>query len=511
MPLRFRDARASVKLANIASTRMWPFTSRQRPLTAPLFLFNTLSGELETFVPRGRVVKMYNCGPTVYDYQHIGNMRPYVFADTLRRALELNGYKVKQVINLTDVGHLTGENEGNPDVGEDKVEKKAREEGETVETIVSRVTKAYYEDLDRLNIDRHKIIFARATDHIREQIALVKTLEEKGHTYQIADGIYFDTSKFRSYGKLGNIDIEGLKEGARVEKVPGKRRPTDFALWKFSPKKGIRQQEWGSPWGVGFPGWHLECSAIAMSLLGQQIDIHTGGIDHIPIHHNNEIAEAECATGKQFSRYWLHNAFITVEGKKIAKSVGNTIYVRNIIDRGLSPLSLRLWFLGGHYRSPMNFTWEALEGSQTALVRLHRHFVEELGAKVGSISKKYGEEFRLAINNDLDTPKALAILWEVVKDASLSKEDKRATLLSFDRALGLGLSETNEKLLAMLAGKEHRLVIAEIPADIVELSARREKARTAGDFAEADRIRAEAARQGYQIEDTPLGPRFKKI
>jgi len=490
---------------------MWPFSRTKSPSLPPLVLHNTLSGQDDAFAPLGRTVKMYNCGPTVYDYQHIGNMRPYIFADTLRRALEVNGYKVKQVINFTDVGHLTGDNEGDPNVGQDKVEKKAAEEGLSVEVIVTRVTKAYYEDLDRLNINRGKIIFARATDHIREQIALVKTLEEKGYTYKTEDGIYFDTSKFREYGKLGNIDIEGLKEGARVEKVSGKKNLTDFALWKFSPKNAKRQQEWDSPWGVGFPGWHLECSAIAMSFLGPQLDIHTGGIDHIPIHHNNEIAQSECATGKQFSRFWLHNAFITVEGKKISKSIGNTIYVRNIIDRGLSPIALRLWFLGAHYRSPMNFSWEALEGSQTALVRLHRHFVEDLPTKSGTVDEGLFRAFLEAINNDLDTPKALAIMWDTVKNTTLPDPEKRATLLAFDRVLGLGLSESNAKLLAMLAGKEHRLAIQEIPSEIHTISEEREAARSKGDFAEADRLRALAAEKGYQIEDTPAGPKFKKL
>ncbi len=490
----------------------WLRRRAKKPEAAPpVYFHNTLSGTTEEFTPLlpGRV-RMYNCGPTVYDYQHLGNMRPYVFADVLRRVLESSGFRVKQVINITDVGHLTGDNLGDADTGEDKVEKRAREEGERVSSIVSRVVNAYFEDLDRLLVERRHLTFAKATDHIREQIALIRTLEEKGYTYTIADGVYFDTAKFPGYGKLGKIPLQGLREGARVEENKEKRHPTDFALWKFSPKDVERQQEWDSPWGVGFPGWHIECSAMAMTLLGNQIDIHTGGIDHIPIHHNNEIAQSEAASGKTFARFWLHNAFITVEGRKISKSLGNVIYLRHLIERGFSPIAYRLWLLGAHYRSPINFTWEALESSHTALVRLHRFFVEELPARTGSPIPDFSERFMRAVRNDLNTPEALSILWELVHAKGHEPSDVRATLLQFDAVLGLGLSTASAKLLRILAGKEHRLVVAEAPGDVQKLVASREVARGEKNFAEADRLREQIAKQGFIIEDTPEGPRLHK-
>jgi cysteinyl-tRNA synthetase len=477
----------------------------------PLMLFNTLSGDKEVFVPLpGKMVRMYNCGPTVYDYQHIGNLVPYVFADTLRRTLEYNGYSVKQIINITDVGHLTSD----ADEGEDKLEKSAKKEGRKVTEIIKDVSKAFFNDLKKLDIDITRIEFPRATKHIEAQTRLVQTLEEKGYTYKIKDGIYFDTSKFEGYGKLGNIDIEGLKEGARVEKVVEKKNSTDFALWKFSPKVGVRQQEWKSPWGVGFPGWHLECSAMAMTLLGNQIDIHTGGIDHIPIHHNNEIAQSESVTGKQFVKYWLHSAFITIEGKKIAKSVGNTIYLRNVEDKGISPIAFRYWLLTSHYRSNTNFTWEALEGAGSALFRLHKHFVEKLGlpaqaGKVnGAVLVEYQKKFHEAVNDDLDTPKAIALIWELIKDKEISKEDVRATILEFDKVLGLGFSEGNRKLKKMLALKV--VPHDDLPKEVQKLVDERSKARKEKDWKKADEARTAIQSKGYTVEDTPRGPKVSK-
>jgi len=465
----------------------------------PLYFFNTLTNKKEEFKPlRDSEVRMYNCGPTVYDVQHIGNMRPYVFADVLRRTLEYNGHKVKQVINITDVGHLTSD----ADEGEDKMEKAAAKEGKKAKDIAKEVMKTFLKDIEKLNISVQQILFPKATEHIEEQIVFIKTLEEKGYTYRTTDGVYFNTSLFKNYGKLGNIDLAGLKEGARVEENPEKKNPTDFALWKFSPPKGKRQQEWDSPWGIGFPGWHIECSAMSIKYLGKQFDIHTGGIDHIPIHHNNEIAQSEAVTGKQFVRYWLHNAFITVEGQKIAKSLGNTIYLRNIEDRGISALSYRYWLLTGHYKTPMNFTWETLAGAHTALFKLHRIFVEELGPDNGKIDTTYQQKFHHIINNDLDTPKAVALMWNLVKDDEVSQKNKRATLLDFDRVLGLGLSDTNKRILNLLAGKEKRLSLSDVPQKVQTLVAEREEARNADDWRKADELREKIKTLGYTIEDT---------
>jgi cysteinyl-tRNA synthetase len=476
-----------------------------------LTLFNTLSDKKEIFKPiKDNVVTMYNCGPTVYDYAHIGNLRSYVFADVLRRALLYNGYSVKQVINITDVGHLTSD----ADEGADKIEEGARREGKKVNTIIKLFTKAFLDDLKKLNIGTKKTHFPKASEHIPEQIAFIQTLDEKGYTYRTSDGIYFDTSLLKDYGKLGNIDIKGLKEGARIRKKDEKRNPTDFALWKFSPPAGRpeekRQQEWKSPWGVGFPGWHIECSAMSMKHLGKQIDIHTGGIDHIPIHHNNEIAQTESVTGRKFVNYWMHNAFITIEGQKIAKSIGNTIYLRNIADRGFSPLSLRYWFLTAHYKTRINFTWEALEGASAALFKLHKFFVEKLGTRSGSISITHQQRFNTAISDDLDTPRAIALMWELVKDESVEKGDKRATLLDYDRVLGIGLSGSNRRMVEMLSGRGKQLKIGDLPVVIKKLVNEREKARKNQDWEKADRMREEIEQKGYDIEDTDKRPIISK-
>lgn len=472
--------------------------------TPPLVLANTLSGKTEEFAPlKPPEVRMYNCGPTVYDTQHIGNLRAYVFTDTLRRVLEYNGYTVQQVMNITDVGHLTSD----ADEGEDKMTAGLKREGMAVtlanmQKLGERYTDVFKEDLKQLNI-KPPHTFSRASEHIPEQIALLETLEEKGYTYSTSDGVYFDTSRFPDYGKLGDIDIEALKEGARTDVNKEKRNPADFALWKLDEKLG-----WDSPWGKGFPGWHLECSAMSMKYLGKSFDIHTGGIDHIGVHHNNEIAQSEAATGKPFARFWLHNAFLLIEGRKIAKSVGNTVYLYQIADRGYSPLAFRYWLLSAHYRSPMNFTWEALEAAHTALRRLLSHFVEELGTETGTVNAAAQERFHAAINDDLNTPEAIAVLWEVVKSTDISKADKRATLLDFNDVLGLGLSRADKNMLDIIAGKQKRLSIDEVPDEIQKLAEKRETARTEQDFETADKLRDELAEAGYTIEDTPEGPKF---
>ncbi len=476
--------------------------------SVPLYFFNTLSNKKEEFKVRvGNKVTMYNCGPTVYDFQHIGNMRPYIFADILKRTLTYNGYEVKQVINITDVGHLVSD----ADDGEDKMEKGARKHGKTAQEVANEVTNVFTEDLKKLNVQTNEIIFPKATQHIEEQIVFIKTLEEKGYTYTTSDGVYFNTALFKTYGKLGNIDLEGLKEGARVEENKEKKNPTDFALWKLSRRDEKRQQEWKSPWGVGYPGWHIECSAMSMKHLGKQIDIHTGGIDHIPIHHNNEIAQSEVATGKQFVNYWLHSAFITIDGRKIAKSIGNTVYLRNIIDKGYSPLVYRYWLLTGHYHTQMNFTWDALEGAQKALFKMHRTLTEELGSKNGTISKTYQVKFHTLINDNLDTPRAIALLWDMLKDTKISNEDTRATILHFDTVLGLGLAKSDKQMLNLLAGKERKLSIGEIPSDVKELLTQREEARKNKKWEEADSLRDKIHNTGFEIDDTDKGAVLRKI
>ncbi len=449
---------------------------------------------------------MYNCGPTVYDQVHIGNLRSYIFADTIRRVLLAWHFRVNQVINITDVGHLVSD----ADEGADKMEESAKKKGKKAQDIAAEITELFFQDLDALDIDRAAIQFPRATEYIAEQVALVQALEEKGYTYTTEDGVYFNTTKFPKYGTLGAIDLAGQKEGARVEENPQKKNPHDFALWKFSKKREKRQQEWDSPWGTGFPGWHIECTAMIFKLLGKQIDIHTGGIDHIPVHHNNEIAQAEAATGKRYVKYWMHHNFITIEGKKISKSLGNTIYLHSIADRGYSPRALRYWYLTGHYRSPMNFTWEAIEGANTALMRLNRAYLELAQTKESSAGAaghngdpsakdSFAAAFYAALANDLDTPKAVALMWELLKDDTVSPAAKQASLLMADGVLGLGLSEKRDSV------KIAVVETSDLPEEMQTKLKEREAAREAKDFAKADELRKEIEDAGYEIKDTPEG------
>jgi len=470
----------------------------------PLYFFNTLSRKKEEFVPLHEgEVRMYNCGPTVYSRATIGNMRSYVLADLLRRTLEYNVYTVQQVINITDVGHLTSD----ADEGEDKLEQAASTSGETAQEIAQKYTQLFFDDLLKLNINTKDTQFPRATEYIQQQIAMVETLVDIGYGYQTDDGIYFDTAMFKSYGALGQINDQELAT-ARIEKNSQKRNAADFALWKFSKPEEKRQQEWESPWGVGYPGWHIECSAMSRALLGKQLDIHTGGIDHIPIHHNNEIAQSEVVNKKKFVNYWIHNAFITIEGRRIGKSMGNMITLDQFVDRGFSPLTYRYWLLTAHYRTPANFTWEALEGAQAALKRLHRYFVDELTSNAGSVDNEYQTKFQAFVNDDLDMPKAVALVWELVKDNSVAPEDKRATLLNFDTVLGLGLSEASEKMDTLLQGGDTKIELSDIPNDVQKLIDEREKARAEKDFVRSDELREQILETGYIINDTEDGPRL---
>jgi cysteinyl-tRNA synthetase len=469
--------------------------------TLPITLFSTETRELSYFVPRvpGHV-SMYTCGPTVYDYVHIGNIRSYVFADILKKTLEYNGLEVKHTINLTDFGHLTSD----ADAGEDKMMKGLKRDGKPITLTAMRelsdiYIKAFKHDIEQMRI-KPPTTFSRASDYIAEQISLIETLDQKGYTYETSDGVYFDIAKFPRYGRLGNINLDELQSGARVEENPEKHHPADFAVWK----KGLLG--WDSRYGKGFPGWHVECSAMAIATLGKEIDIHTGGIDHIHTHHNAEIAQSECATGKQFVRYWLHNEFITIDSGKIGKSLGNAITLRQIIDQGFSPDDYRYWLLTAHYRSPMNFSLEALRAAKQALFRLKRYIYEDYHNTATEADTGYLERFHAAINNDLDTPKAIALMFEIVKDTSLTTGQKCATLQEMDTVLSIGLSDSLDTGLATLGIQS----ADELPAAITALVAEREAARLAKNWQESDRLRAELNLQGYTIEDSTDGPKVTK-
>ncbi|MCX6703410.1 MAG: cysteine--tRNA ligase [Candidatus Zambryskibacteria bacterium] len=482
-----------------------------------IYLHNTYTNTDELFTPIQKgVVSMYNCGPTVYNYAHIGNMRSFVFADTLRRMFEWNGYTVKQIMNITDVGHLVGDG----DAGEDKVEKMARAAGKTAAEVTLFYTDAFMKDLEALSINPAHITFPKATEHIPEQIAMIQDLEEKGFTYVISDGVYFDTAKFPDYGKLGHINLAGLEDGARIGENNEKRNLTDFALWKFSPRVPLgedniiekRQQEWESPWGVGFPGWHIECSAMSIKYLGDEFDIHTGGIDHIPVHHNNEIAQAVCS-GHRFTHYWMHNAFLNIrtgnEQVKMAKSGDNFIRVPTLTEQGFDPLAYRYLLLTSHYSSPMEFSFEALKGAETALKRLRRtlhDFDTELSASSADspmrratsdehILAQYRQKFTEYINKDLDIPKALALIWEVLKDTQLCDADKKSLILSFDMVLGLNLHIHQE---------------AEIPLEVQAMILERNTARENKDFALSDSLRTQIESLGFEVLDTSEGTKVEK-
>ncbi|MBU0671012.1 MAG: cysteine--tRNA ligase [Patescibacteria group bacterium] len=459
-----------------------------------LKLYNTLSRKKKYFKEiKDMEVGLYTCGPTVYNFAHIGNLRTYIFEDILRRVLQYNGYKVNQVMNITDVGHLTSD----ADEGEDKMEKGAEREKKTVWEIAEYYTKVFFQDLEDLNIETPEET-PKATDHITDQIELVQKLEEKDFTYKTSDGIYFDTSKLKDYGKLAKLDIAGLEEGARVEKNKEKKNLTDFALWKFSPKDSQRQMEWDSPWGKGFPGWHLECSAMSTKFLGQPFDIHTGGVDHVPVHHTNEIAQSEAALDKKMANYWLHGEFLLMKEAKMAKSEGDFVTLAVLMEKGYNPLAYRYFCLGAHYRSKLNFSWEALDGAQNALNKLYAAIYEYDDPT--DVDTTYKEKFVALINNDLDMPGVLALVWELVK-SDLEESKKLATLFDFDRVLGLGLRNAFEN------AEEEK---AEIPDEILTLAEQRQLARDEKNWKAADDLRDEILKQGYLIEDTKKGWELKK-
>jgi cysteinyl-tRNA synthetase len=462
-----------------------------------LHIFNSLTRKIEPFHPiHDLQVGMYTCGPTVYDFAHIGNFRTYTTADILVRTLQYNGYEVKYIINLTDVGHLTGDNLGDADLGEDRLEKSAKKEGKTAWEVAAFYTEAFLKDFEKLQLTKPQR-FVKATDHIKEQIDLVKQLEEKGFTYTTTDGVYFDTSKFEKYGELSNLDE--IKAGARVEINPEKKNARDFALWKFSPQDEQRQMEWKSPWGVGFPGWHIECSAMAMKYLGPHFDIHAGGIDLRETHHPNEIAQSEAATEQTFVNYWVHSAFMLVSGQRMSKSLGNNYKLYDLEKEGYDAMTLRYVYLQTHYRQEMNFTFAGLDAAANAVKKLREEV--RLLEEPTHVSKEYSDLFLAALNDDLNTSKALAVVWELLK-SDLPDSVKHATLLKFDTVLGLQLDQIE---------KEETLSLEQLPRPVRSLIMQREEMRKMRKFAQADQIRNQVKKLGYDVQDGQDGITIKKI
>jgi len=478
--------------------RMWPFGRRlarppERTDAASVFFTNTLSGKRELFTPLKRgLVTMYSCGPTVYGPVHLGNLRSFVFADIVARILLSARYRVRRVMNITDVGHLVGDAEE----GEDKMAVGAKREGRTPEEIADRYAKLFLEDVGALNIDVADILFPRATEYINEQIAMVKTLEEKGLAYRTSEGIYFDISRFPGYGKLGGLENVKLRTGARVEANPEKRNSNDFALWRFAKKNDL--QQWDSPWGRGNPGWHIECSAMSRALLGLEIDIHTGGMDHIGVHHANEIAQSEAVSGRPFVRYWLHNAFLTMEGEKVSKSLGNVFSLSDVISRGFHPLALRYFFLQAHYRTPLSFSWDALAASGEALSRLWRACHDtavEAGRRAADSDAK--RRLRAILYDDVATPQALGLLWETFRDENLSAKERYGVIEAADAVLGLSLLVPPTTALPQ--------DMERLPDEVRSFVRERDEARKTKDFAKADALRERLEKSGYRVEDGPEG------
>jgi cysteinyl-tRNA synthetase len=458
-------------------------------------LYNTLTRQIEEIKPLNPdEVTIYTCGPTVYDYAHVGHWFTYVRMDTLIRTLKLNGLKPKWVMNITDVGHLVSD----ADEGEDKLEKGAKREGKTAWEVAQFYADDFLSGMQKLNMLSPDFI-VKATEHISEQIQLIQRLEQKGYTYVIDDGVYFDTAKFPDYGKFAQLDLDEQQAGGRVSVNEQKRRQSDFALWKFSPEDHQRDMEWDSPWGKGFPGWHIECSAMSMKYLGETLDIHTGGIDHVPVHHTNEIAQSEAATGKRFANYWLHSNHVTVEGEKISKSLGNGIGLQEVVERGISPLALRLHVLESHYRSQSRFSWESLEAARNRLkdyqaMAVLRWQALDKPADSSDIFTRVADDIKDFLAADLNTPLALAALSafsDVVKGqllATATVKDFEQLLGTLDELLGLQLSE-----------------VQDITSPQKELLAEREAARETQNWQESDKLRDALVEQGIAVRDTEHG------
>lgn len=453
---------------------------------------NTLTRRKEEFVPieEGRV-RMYSCGPTVNNYAHIGNLRAYIFADMLQKTLEYFGYKVKRVMNITDIGIMSSD----ADSGEDKMTAALSREGkeltlQNMRELAEFYTEKFKEDLLKLNIKIPSEIYF-ASDYVKEDAKLVQKLEKKGYAYKTSTGIYFDTAKILDYGILAGGKTTRDENHARIAENPEKKNGEDFALWKFNSQIGYE-----SPWGRGFPGWHIECSVIGMKFLGEQFDIHTGGVDLIPTHHTNEIAQSESATGKKpFVKFWLHSEFVDTGNEKMSKSKNNFLRLENLVEKNINPLTYRFWLLMASYRTKVNFNWEALEGAETALKRLYALYVS-LGKEMGKINKKYQEKFEKYIGDDLDTPRALVILWDIMKDENISSADKKTTVLDFDKVLGLGFANLKEE---------------DVPEEILKLRGEREKARQNKDFKKSDELRTKINSLGWEVKDTTEGQQILKI
>jgi cysteinyl-tRNA synthetase len=453
-----------------------------------LRLYDTYTRSLRHFEPlHPPQVGLYACGPTVYDYAHIGNLRTYIFEDILRRALEFNGYEVQHVMNITDVGHLTSD----ADTGVDRMEKGSQRTGKSAWEIAEIYTQEFRKDLHRLNIHEPQI-WCRATEHIPEQISAIKCIEANGYTYRTPDGVYFDTSRLPDYGLLARMDPAGLQAGRRVD-IAEKRNPTDFALWKLSPSDETRQMEWDSPWGVGFPGWHIECSAMATKYLGPFFDIHCGGEDHIMVHHPNEIAQTQACHGTRLANFWMHGYFLQIHSERMGKSEGNFLRLQDLVDRGYDPLAWRFFCLGAHYRAKLSFTWQALDGAAKALDRL-RLAAHDWGVP-GTMDKRYLQRFADQVNDDLNMPRALALTWDLAK-SDLDPATKKATLLLFDRVLGLRLDEWQPTSVPL-------------PDGVLALVEQRQRARHEKRWQTADALRERIHALGYEIKDTPQGPRIQ--
>jgi cysteinyl-tRNA synthetase len=481
-------------------------------MSKDFFIYNTASRSKEKFNSIHDIVGMYCCGPTVYNYAHIGNLRTYIFEDVLKRALLSLGHRVKHVINITDVGHLVSD----ADTGEDKMERGAKREGKSVWDIAAFYTRKFMENIRDLNVLAPDL-FPKATDHIPQMIAMVRELERKGFTYKTGDGVYYDTTKFPAYAAFARLDPASIRAGERVD-MGGKRSPMDFALWKFSPAGAKRQMEWESPWGRGFPGWHIECSAMALAHLPQPVEIHCGGTDHVRVHHTNEIAQAEGATGRPFVRYWLHGEFLVIDKGKMAKSGENFVTLDMVKQTGIEPLAYRLFCFGAHYRSPLLFTWDWLSGAERSLRNLRKYFTAGSNDhKTNPDQKKVQaalEPFYSAVYDDLNMPRAVAALWEIARNIDLSNADRREAACRADEILGLDLLKPAEtgKVESFAGEKGNAIKLASKRAltetekqTVVDKVRQRQAARAAKDWGAADALRKELSALGATVKDLPNG------
>ena len=461
-----------------------------------LKLYNTETRSCEPFESiKKEEVGMYTCGPTVYHYAHIGNLRTYVFEDGLKRVLKRLGYQVQHVMNITDVGHLTDDG----DAGDDKMEVGAARTGKSVWDVAQHYTDAFKTDMNHLNL-LEPDVWCKATDHIKEQIEMVLQLEKRGITYALADGLYFDTSKFKDYGKMAGLDLEGQMAGHRVEQTEGKINPSDFCVWKFSPKGTKRLMEWESPWGIGFPGWHLECSAMAIKYLGDEIDIHCGGVDHVRVHHTNEIAQTEAITGKKWVRWWMHGEFLLMDDGKMSKSADNFLTISKLIEMGYDPLAYRLYLMNAHYRKALTYNDDVLEGAQKALERLRGRAAALPKTTTAKPDPSYLQRFDEALADDLNFPQAVSHMWMMLQDQSLSDHVKTATLLDMDDILQLKPFEQSEMSNDEISDE-----------GILALVEERKEARLNKNYARSDEIRDELIQLKIEVQDGVDGVTFKRL